>query len=80
MAQCKGTLKLLFSKAFYIKDSGVETEKCYIFSLFCFFSEPGKVSNLNATKIEDTSLTVSWENPEGKFIGFNVTVKFSDKE
>ncbi|XP_023804786.1 receptor-type tyrosine-protein phosphatase eta-like [Oryzias latipes] len=43
-------------------------------------TKPGKVSNLNATKIEDTSLTVSWENPEGKFIGFNVTVKFSDKE
>ncbi|RVE60538.1 hypothetical protein OJAV_G00181850 [Oryzias javanicus] len=43
-------------------------------------TKPSKVSDLKATDIQDTSLTVSWEQPEGKFTVFNVTVKFNQKE
>lgn len=50
--------------------------------LYGFFHplEPSKVSNLKATDIQDTSLTVGWKQPEGKFTVYHVTVKFNQKE
>ncbi|XP_024144309.1 receptor-type tyrosine-protein phosphatase eta isoform X2 [Oryzias melastigma] len=43
-------------------------------------TKPSKVSNLKATDIQDTSLTVGWKQPEGKFTVYHVTVKFNQKE
>ncbi|XP_011485790.2 fibronectin-like isoform X1 [Oryzias latipes] len=53
-----------------VQDESEESEESSIIGC----TKPAKVSNLKVTNITVSSLTVSWEKPDGFFIGFNVTV------